>query len=57
LVRDVKVECGFFSNGELIATDSTYVENIAPGATGFITVMQSSDVHPDRAECRIVSVR
>jgi hypothetical protein len=57
LVRDVKVECGFFSKGELIATDSAYVENIAPGATGFKTLTEPSDVAPDRAECRIVSVR
>ena len=57
LVRDVKVECDFFNKGELIATGFAYVTNIFPGTIGFRTVTQSSDVHPDRAECRIVSVQ
>src|SRR5262249_23755347 len=57
LVRDVKVECSFFNKGELIATGFAYVVNIFPGTIGFRTVVQSSDVHPDRAECRIVSVQ
>ena len=35
----VKVECGFFNKGELIATDIGYVENIAPNATGFTTIL------------------
>ena len=57
LVRDVKVECGFFNNGELIATGFAYVENIFPGTTESRTVIESSDSPPDRAECRIVLVQ
>jgi hypothetical protein len=58
LVRDVKVECGFFNKDELIATGFAYVQNIFPGAREFKTVLiESSDISPDRAACRIVSVR
>jgi hypothetical protein len=57
VVRDVKVECGFFKNGELIAASSAYVENIITNTSGFVTVLERTDVSPDRAECRIVSVR
>jgi hypothetical protein len=58
LVRDVKVECDFFNKGELIATGFAYVENIFPGTTGFKEmVIESSDISPDRAACRIVSVQ
>jgi hypothetical protein len=57
LVGTAKIECGFFSKGELIATGSTYVENIAPNAMAFKTVLNPSDISPDHAECRIVSVR
>jgi hypothetical protein len=57
LVRDVRVECDFFNKGELIATGFAYVENIFPGTTGFKMVIESSDISPDRAACRIVSVQ
>ena len=58
LVHDVKVECDFFNKGELIATGFAYVENIFPGTTGFKEmVIESSDISPDRAACRIVSVQ
>jgi len=57
LVGTTRVECGFFSKGELIATGHTYVENIAPNATGYKTVIEFCDTSPDRAECRIVSVK
>jgi hypothetical protein len=57
LVRDVKVECGFFYKDELIATGFAYVQNIFPGTREFKTIVESSDMSPDRAACRIVSVR
>ena len=56
-VREVKVECGFFNQGQLIATDTAYLENIAPGTAAHKTVMARSDINADRAECRIVSAR
>ena len=57
LIRLVQIECGFLSKGELIATDHTYLENIAPNTTGFRTVVAMSGIDPDRAECRIVSAQ
>jgi hypothetical protein len=51
-----RIECGFLSNGELIATDSTYILKIAPSATGYDTVMTSSDIGADRVECRIAEI-
>jgi hypothetical protein len=57
LVRDVKVECSFFNKGELIATGFAYVVNIFPDTTGFKTIIEPSDISPDRAACRIVSVQ
>jgi hypothetical protein len=57
MVREVKVECGFFNRDQLIATDDTYVENIAPGTTGYKTLMVMSDINADRTDCRIVEGR
>jgi hypothetical protein len=57
LVRDVKVECGFFNKDELIARGFAYIANIFPGTTESSTVIESSDISPDRAACRIVSVQ
>ena len=51
--RSVRVECGFFGNNELVATDSIWVKNIAPNTTGFATVVAHSDTAADRVECRI----
>jgi len=48
LVRDVKVECGFFNKSERIATGFVYVENIFPGTTEFRTIIESSDISPLR---------
>jgi hypothetical protein len=56
LVRDVKVECSFFNKGELIATGFAYVVNIFPDTIGFKTIIEPSDISPDRAACRIVLV-
>ena len=53
VVGSVIVACGFFSNGQLIATERTLVENIAGNATGFGKVFAFSSVSPDRTECRI----
>jgi hypothetical protein len=53
-IARVRVECGFFNKGELITTNSSYVENIAPNAAGFQTIVVRSDTNADRVECRIV---
>jgi hypothetical protein len=53
LIGSVIVTCGFFSNGQLIATERTLVENIAGNATGFGKVFAFSNTSPDRTECRI----
>jgi hypothetical protein len=53
-IARVRVECGFFNKGELIATDSSNIENIAPNAAGFQTIVVRSDTNADRVECRIV---
>jgi hypothetical protein len=57
LVRDVKVECSFFNKGELISTSFAYVVNIFPDTIGFRTIIEPSDIPPDRAACRIVLVQ
>jgi hypothetical protein len=57
-VERAEVECGFFRNNELVTTDNTYVENIAPGETGYKQVISlGKNLNPDRADCRIVRVR
>jgi len=54
VVPIAQVECGFFKKGELIATNTGHADNIAPNTTAFVTVLASSDISADRAECRIV---
>ena len=53
VIGSVIVTCGFFSNGQLIATERTLVENIAGNATGFGKVFAFSNISPERTECRI----
>ena len=57
LVREVKVECSFFNKGELIAKGLVYIQNIFPDTREFKMLIESSDISPDRAACRIVSVQ
>jgi len=54
-VRSAEVECGFFRQGQLIATSSSFIDNVAPGHTGFANILASSNVGSDRAQCRVVT--
>lgn len=56
-VTMVYVECGFFHGGELFASGSNIVENIAAGTTGYATVSANADGRAERADCRITSMR
>jgi hypothetical protein len=53
VIASVMVTCGFFNNGQLIASERTLVENIAGNATGFGKVFAFSNISPDRTQCRI----
>jgi hypothetical protein len=53
MVDTVWIECGFFKNNQLISTGSTYLENIAPGMTGYNDVTTRTELAPDSAECRL----
>jgi hypothetical protein len=53
VIGSVLVSCGFFSNGQLIATERALVENIAGNATGIGKVFAFSNISPDRTQCRI----
>jgi hypothetical protein len=55
--KNVKVECGFFRQGQLIATGFSFVENLGPRSTGFTDVLARSDASSERSECRIASTR
>jgi hypothetical protein len=56
-LANVFVECTFFSKGELIATVRNVVRNIAPGTSGFVTLVHPTDVAPDHAQCEIVEIK
>jgi hypothetical protein len=56
-IQDIRIECGFFNGVQLIAASQSYLENLAPGSTGFAEVLANTDMAADRAQCRIVSVR
>jgi hypothetical protein len=53
----VQIECGFFKRGQLIATDFGYLHNIAPGTSGYKTVLAHSDISPDHAQRRIAKAQ
>jgi len=53
VIASVMVSCGFFNNGQLIATERTLIENITGNATGFGKMFAFSQINPDRTECRI----
>jgi hypothetical protein len=53
VVASVIVTCGFFNNGQLIASERTLIENIAGNATGFGKIFAFSNISPDRTQCRL----
>jgi hypothetical protein len=57
LLSTAEVECGFFNGGDLVSTDSTYIQNIAAKSKVFGTVSTSAKLRPDSAQCRVSNVR
>jgi hypothetical protein len=53
-ISTVWIECGFFHDGQLIAAGEGYLENLAPGSSGFTKVLAHSDVSADRSQCQMV---
>ncbi|MEL7273410.1 MAG: hypothetical protein AAGK33_08215 [Pseudomonadota bacterium] len=53
----VKVGCGFFKGGSLIASDKTFMDNIAPQDIGYGTILSVAGLGADKADCRIISIR
>ena len=53
----IKIECGFFSDGRLIAADSGILENLVAGGAGFGQVLARHQSSADRADCRISEAR
>jgi hypothetical protein len=55
--QSIKIECGFFSQGRLMAADFGLIQNLSPGATGFTTVLAATTSNPDTSQCRISDAR
>jgi hypothetical protein len=49
----IKIECGFFSQGRLIAADFGLIQNLSSGGTGFTQVLASASANADTSQCRI----
>jgi len=52
----IRVECGFFNKGALIASDITALRKIAPNTTGFGELLKPSDTRAENTQCRIAEV-
>jgi hypothetical protein len=52
----VMVDCAFLANGKALATSAVVLANLAPGDTGFETVMSRSAA-ADEARCRVTQAR
>jgi hypothetical protein len=53
-IGQVRVECGFFSQGQLIAASGTNISNIPSNEEGYDSITVVSDVRPENVKCRIV---
>jgi hypothetical protein len=53
-VGPVRVECSFFSQGQIIETRGAYISDIQSNGERYVSVTVISDVRPDNVKCRIV---
>jgi hypothetical protein len=52
LIKRLRVECGFFKNGQLMAAHDNFTDNLASGQTGYVEIFVM--VSPvDSTKCRI----
>lgn len=56
-IQDVRVECGFFHDQELVSSGVNFVENLAAGSKGFAPVYGQDAQGATSAQCRIVKFR
>jgi hypothetical protein len=49
----VKVECGFYSCGNLVASGYTEVRDLAPRSIGFNEISANSRTRPNDLQCRV----
>ena len=55
-LKRVHVNCGFFSQGQLIGIGIGIVTNLPPNAEGYNDANLSTDIRPDNVRCRVDSV-
>jgi hypothetical protein len=52
LIKRLRIECGFFKNGQLMAAHDNFTDNIAAGQTAYVEIVVM--VSPiDSANCRV----
>jgi hypothetical protein len=56
-IRSARIRCRFFRNAKRLRLGSVDIKNIDRNAVGYQTMLVESPSSPDRAVCRIVSVR
>ena len=57
MAKQIKIDCGFFADGRLIASDYGIILNLSPDTTGYTDVVkQESDEPANKAECRIAYI-
>jgi hypothetical protein len=54
----VRVECGFFRGDQLIGAEKTWVENVKPKQTAYVSALHynTQKVRSDHGDCRVISV-
>ena len=50
----VEVECGFYSDNQLVTADRSYVRNLGPGSLGHTDVVADHAKGANNSKCRIV---
>ena len=53
----IDVECGFYRGNALVASETSFIENLDPDETGTTNVISTRAGNSDRAECRLVKIR
>jgi hypothetical protein len=53
VVQTLKIECGFFSKGALLAAGMGFAQNVQPRQTAYVQVIANHADGADNADCRV----
>jgi hypothetical protein len=53
----IKLECGFFRDGKLLAVGMGFAQNVEKGQTAYVEVLANHAPGADRTDCRLADIK